>query len=145
MLVALRECQGLAVLSFPAWLRKAQSFDALMSAVDGDPAGREFRVLVNGAERWGFITPSSLIEGPAWRLTWFDKNGFCGHGFRSTKDEALAEIADYEQVVVDLGALDRLASTRSFQLGLAKVDLLRQLNAGDLDWAGFLQASAALT
>lgn len=90
----------------------------------GDPA--EGQVLRKGEqERWALLLRDATEPG-AWRLQYFDTNGFSGHATLAGREVAQSRAIEQGYVARDPGALDRVWGTASFQRGLFASDLLQR-------------------
>lgn len=88
----------------------------------------------DSGERWDFLLPD-MTEPGKWRMQYFDVRGFSGHGIYNTIEQlAIAAVAG-GFLTRDDDALDRVQELASFQRGNYAADLIRQVNAGELQYA----------
>jgi hypothetical protein len=67
-----------------------------------------------------------------YRAQYFDRNGLKAHMTWESPEKVLENLIMEGYCVVARGALEALSRTRSWAIGMYKVDLIRRLNAGEL-------------
>lgn len=113
-----------------------KAFSELMESHDGNPTGVECRSESRMA--WAFVCPNVLNEHSqdAWRVQHFDENGMTGHECYKTMIDAVESmVCNYP--VQDPGALDRVAATPAWEIGLRVQEVRDLLNRGIIGFAEF--------
>ncbi|WP_198320786.1 hypothetical protein [Azohydromonas aeria] len=85
-------------------------------------------------QRWAFVLPDVGGCG-RWRIQRFDARGFSGHELHADMAQCVRLAVGEGFTTRDDGALDRLATTAAFQRGNFAADLIRRINARELDHA----------
>lgn len=74
-------------------------------------------------------------EPGRFRYQLFDSSGFSTHGTRdSVEDVVRALVSMGFRTVADPTTLDRLSSTKVWAMGMVRVDVIRQVNNGQISW-----------
>lgn len=71
------------------------------------------------------------------RLSFFDERGFSGHEVYATEEDALKEAIKQRYIEHCPGALDQLAATETWRLGMVHADLIRMVNSGQITFAQY--------
>ncbi|WP_137887474.1 hypothetical protein [Pseudomonas sp. 2FE] len=84
-------------------------------------------------DAWGIVLPDASQAG---RYRWqaFQRDGFTGHCTHDTPELCVGDMLDDGYTMVDLGALDRLATTVEWQRGMEVVAVIQACNTGLLSF-----------
>lgn len=113
-----------------------KAFSDLMERYQGDPVGIECRSESRTA--WAFVCGNVQNEysKSAWRVQYFDENGLHGHDcYETLLDAVESMVCNYR--VPDAGALDRVAATPAWAIGLRVQEVRDLLNRGLIGFAEF--------
>ncbi|PEH40458.1 hypothetical protein CRM94_17240 [Burkholderia gladioli] len=113
--------------------RAAQlAYEALMTAYGGQPIGIECRSPKR--EQWAFIAPNIQTMSP-FRVQVFDADGFISHHGFDSLELAAEDMINSGYRVIDEGALHRMSATDRWATGIARLDIMQQVNDGRITWA----------
>jgi hypothetical protein len=98
-----------------------------MATYGGRPVGVE--CLVAERDSWAVVLPNACGDKP-WRIQQFDTDGFVGHLCLDEFDEAVEEMLRTGYQITDPGALDRVASTSRWSLGVRRVAIMQRHQEG---------------
>ncbi|MFC6281181.1 hypothetical protein [Polaromonas aquatica] len=113
-----------------------KAFSDLMERYAGNPVGIECRSASRMA--WAFVCPNVQTEYSKmpWRIQSFDENGMVGHEcYKTFLDAVESMVGNYP--VQDAGALDRVAATPAWTIGLRVQEVRDLLNRGLIGFAEF--------
>ena len=121
--------------------RPAQiAYSRIMQSHDGIPLGIEYRH--ESREAWAFLLPN-VSGDDAWRIQYFDPDGFSRHACYTTSREAVEEMVQEGYITQDAGALDRHSLTKRWSIGVKRSSVMQRHNSGEITWAdaiGLMQA-----
>jgi hypothetical protein len=103
------------------------AYQRLMASYGGQPVGVECRV--EERDSWAFVLPDACGDKP-WRIQQFDPDGFVGHLCLGELDEAVEEMLRMGYQIPDPGALDRVASTSRWSLGVRRAAIMQRHQEG---------------
>ncbi|GMG94665.1 hypothetical protein Cmtc_58850 [Cupriavidus sp. TKC] len=123
--------------------RPAQiAYQKLMGRHAGVPIGIECRSVSRDA--WAFVLPDA--SSPChFRVQYFDLDGFSGHAAHDTMLAAVEEMMGLGYRRIDSGALDRVASTARWALGVKRSAIMQRHQSGLIDWATCVAELSTLT
>jgi hypothetical protein len=132
---------------FAAHLRDAArpaqiGFQKLMGRYAGEPVGIECRSVSRDA--WAFVLPDASSLG-RFRVQYFDLDGFFGHEAHDTMLAAVEDMISLGYRKLDRGALDRVASTARWALGVKRSAIMQRHQSGMIDWATCVAELSALS
>jgi hypothetical protein len=110
------------------------AYAKLMSHSMCNPVGVE---CVNKSHTaWAVVMPNvkTAANQEDWRVQVFDESGFCSHHCHATLQEAVEHMLGSGFLTVDAGALDRLAVTPQWALGVRTQELRDQHNRGAISF-----------
>jgi hypothetical protein len=111
-----------------AMVRKTQIlFCKVMTQFNGNPVGVEFRR--KSTDSWGFIV-ENMDGGGVWRIQYFDRDGFIGHGYRDSVACCMEELITDGYRRLDENALDKISQTSRWQKGLVRSAIKQKLDVG---------------
>lgn len=96
--------------AFEQMKKLSKSRDAMAEALAKLPGGVE----LSGTGRTKTVVTKSQDGGKGWRITYFDDNGFSGHGEYASKKAALSEAIKEGNDVVDTGSLRKAVKSGTF-------------------------------
>jgi hypothetical protein len=105
------------------------AYRKLMRRFDGNPVGVE--CVTKEGDRWAFVLPDLSCDGK-WRIQYFDEGGFSAHSCFGSLEEAVEDMIQSGYREIDAGALDRVASTDRWALGV-KRSAIHQRQEGLID------------
>lgn len=113
---------------FAKFLRKLArptqvAFQRLMSAYNGEPIGIELKS--KDRDAWAFIV-ANMSGNEAWRIVLFDLDGFFSHSCYNEFVEAVERMLQDGYVTVDGGALDRVAATARWAMGVRRAAVMQR-------------------
>ncbi|VVE17514.1 MULTISPECIES: hypothetical protein [Pandoraea] len=103
------------------------AYQSLMAQYGGEPVGIECRN--SNREAWAFVLPEASGDQP-WRIQQFDQDSFIGHMCFDTIEEAVEEMLRMGYRRVDVGALDRVAATDRWALGVRRSAIMQRHQEG---------------
>ncbi|MBB5546542.1 hypothetical protein [Paraburkholderia fungorum] len=112
------------------------AYQILMAQYGGQPVGVECRK--EDRETWAFVLPDASGDKP-WRIQQFDQNGFIGHLCFDTIAEAVEEMLRMGHLTVDVGALDRVAATDGWALGIRRAAIVQRCQEGLISYAQMVE------
>ncbi|MGF6440257.1 hypothetical protein [Paraburkholderia youngii] len=116
------------------------AYQRIMSAFGGEPIGVELKH--RSCDAWAFVLPDAAGD-KAWRIQYFDQDGFGTHTPKDEIADAVEEIIANGYRVLDLGALDREAGTKRWVRGMHRVALMQKHHDGEITWAEVVAADGA--
>lgn len=126
---------------FARFLRKEArplqiAYQRLMSQYGGQPIGIECRS--TNRESWAFVLPDMSGDKP-WRIQQFDVDSFVGHLCFSSIEEAVEDMLRMGYLIVDSGALDRVAATDRWALGVRRAAIMQRHQEGLISYAQMVE------
>ncbi|AJW47577.1 hypothetical protein DEE91_23770 [Ralstonia pickettii] len=113
--------------------RPAQiAYQKIMGRHEGNPVGVECRAVKR--EAWAFVLADVSCPG-RFRIQYFDLDGFSGHYVHKTLEEAVEDMVTSGYRQIDTGALDRVAATERWALGVKRSAIMQRHQSGMIDWA----------
>lgn len=74
-------------------------------------------------------------EPGRFRYQLFDSLGFSTHGTRDSVEDVIRALVSMGfRTIADPTTLDRLSSTKEWAMGMVRVDVIRQVNNGQISW-----------
>lgn len=122
---------------------KQIAFQRLMSAYDGEPIGAECKARTR--EAWAFVVPDMSGSEYAFRVQYFDEDGFSGHDCHASLVKAVEDMLGQGYLTLDAGALDRCASTVRWALGVKRAGIRMKFNCGQISFQQMLEEMQAVT
>lgn len=116
------------------------AYQKLMSQYGGEPLAVECRM--KDRQSWAFVLPDASGDKP-WRIQQFDLNGFIGHLCFDTIPEAVEEMLRMGYLTVDVGALDRIAATDQWALGIRRAGVMQRHQEGLISYAEMVEELSA--
>lgn len=116
------------------------AYQKLMSRYDGNPLGVECRM--KDRDSWAFVLPNVSGDKPL-RIQQFDLNGFIGHLCFDTIAEAVEEMLRMGYRTLDSGALDRIAATDQWALGIRRAAIMQRHQEGLISYAQMVEHLSA--
>ncbi|MGF6603983.1 hypothetical protein P3T23_008738 [Paraburkholderia sp. GAS448] len=116
------------------------AYQGLMAQYGGQPIGIECRKA--DRETWAFVLPDACGDKP-WRIQQFDQNGFVGHLCFDTITEAVEDMLRMGYRTVDVGALDRVAATDRWALGIRRAAIIQRHQEGLISYAQMVEELSA--
>lgn len=104
---------------------------SLIDAFQVSPMG--FTLKHPSQDSWGIILPDASQPG-RYRWQGFRADGFTGHCTFDTAELCLGDMVDFGLKVPDPGALDRNASTQTWQRGMEMLAVVQACNSGLISW-----------
>lgn len=122
---------------------KQIAYAKLMRHSEGNPVGVEC-VNKNGAS-WAVVMPNvkTAANQEDWRVQVFDESGFCSHHCHPTLQEAVEHMLG-SYPTVDEGALERVAATPQWALGIKTQELRDLHNRGGISFTEMCARMRAL-
>jgi len=121
--------------------RAAQiAYQRLMAQYGGEPIGVECRR--EDRESWAFVLADASGDKP-WRIQQFDPNGFIGHLCFDTIPEAVEEMLRMGYQTEDVGALDRVAATDRWALGIRRAAVMQRHQEGLISYSQMAEELSA--
>ncbi|WP_236027663.1 hypothetical protein [Burkholderia aenigmatica] len=108
------------------------AYQAIMSRYNGEPIGIECRQ--SDRDSWAFVLPEAS-GGLPWRIQQFDRDGFVGHLCFDSVPEAVEAMLDMGYRTIDEGALDQVASTDRWALGVRRSAIMQRHQEGKISYA----------
>ena len=113
--------------------RPAQiAYQKIMGRHEGNPVGVECRAVKR--EAWAFVLADVSCPG-RFRIQYFDLDWFSGHYVHKTLEEAVEDMVTSGYRQIDTGALDRVAATERWALGVKRSAIMQRHQSGMIDWA----------
>lgn len=112
------------------------AYQRLMAQYGGKPIGIECRK--KDRDSWAFVLPEASGDKP-WRIQQFDQDGFIGHLCFDSIPEAIEEMLRMGYQVVDAGALDRIASTDRWALGVRRAGIMQRHQEGEISYSQMVE------
>jgi len=131
-----RSCAGESETDFARHLREIARptqivFQKLMAMANGNRVGIECKS--NSREAWAFVMPN-LAGETDWKVQYFDRDGFSGHVCHATIVKAAEAMISEGYVDIDAGALETIAATDRWALGVKRLMLRDRFNQGLITW-----------
>lgn len=120
-------------------LPSSKNYNRNMIAHGGDISGIEFKRVNDSGQypdKYAVVLADASQVGK-FRIAYFDQHGFSSHHVEDTSERAQQVMVREGFVVEAAGALDQLASTKEWDLGMAFADLIMKLNTGAIKHAEF--------
>jgi hypothetical protein len=117
------------------------AYQRLMAAYDGHPVGIECRM--KDRESWAFVLPEASSAKP-WRVQYFDQDGFVGHLCFDSVEEAVEDMLRTGYNVTEPGALDRVASTARWAMGVRRAAVMQKHQQGLITYRQMVEELSAL-
>ncbi|WP_186214537.1 hypothetical protein [Burkholderia gladioli] len=117
------------------------AYQQIMSAYDGQPVCVEIKH--HDREAWSFVLPNVYGDRP-WRIQHFDHDGFSGHECHDSLEAAVEDMIGLGYRIMDAGALDRIAATLRWHLGVRRAAILQKSQEGLITFEQMLAEQAAL-
>ena len=121
--------------------KTAKSFNAVMTAQNGNPVGVEYQD--SKGERYAYIAPEPGEKGK-YRIQYFDKGGFSSHAVEKDLPTAVTELVRQGFTTEAKESLDKVSGTLEFQRGNEVSALIGKLNRGEIDHAEFAKRREAI-
>ena len=116
------------------------AYQRIMAQYGGKPVGVECRM--KDRESWAFVLPEASSEKP-WRIQQFDNDGFIGHLCFDSVPEAVEEMLRMGYQTVDVGALDRIAATDRWALGVRRSAIMQRHQQGLISYPQMVEELSA--
>jgi hypothetical protein len=117
------------------------AYQRLMAAYDGHPAAIECRM--KDRESWAFVLEDAS-GAKSWRIQQFDHDGFIGHLCFDSLNEAIEDMLRMGYCVTDPGALDRVASTARWAMGIRRAAIMQKHQEGLVTYRQMVEELSAL-
>lgn len=117
------------------------AYQRLMAAYNGNPVGIECKK--SGARLWAFVLPDVSGNYP-WRIQMFDPSGFGSHLCYGTFKESVEAMISMGFREIDAGALDRVASTPEWALGVRQRAIVKRHQEGIISYSQMFEELSAL-
>lgn len=137
------EFPELTSITFEAAEKLQRYYEAILAGCDGDPVGLELKSDSRAAWATIFAEMSDTATGE-YRIQFFDELGFSGHSVHRDVLSTLEEVIRQGYHIPDPGRLDQLSLTPKWQSGMARAELLRQLNSGLITNDQFYEQAKAI-
>ncbi|WP_321907981.1 hypothetical protein [Burkholderia cepacia] len=108
------------------------AYQVIMSRYNGEPIGIECRR--SDRDSWAFVLPEAS-GGLRWRIQQFDRDSFVGHLCFDSVPEAVEAMLDMGYRTIDEGALDKVASTDRWALGVRRSAIMQCHQEGKISYA----------
>lgn len=115
----------------------ALAYSRIMATHDGNPQGIEYKHSERDA--WAFVLPDVSEGNDAYRVQYFDADGFASHHPTKTMEAAVIDMVMAGFVVETSGALDQMATTPRWKRGITVAGWIQELNAGEITHREFLE------
>lgn len=112
-----------------------KTYGSLMKHHQGQPIGVECKSATS--HRWAFVIKNVDSEHTL-RVIYFDESGFSGHTVYQTIEKAVGEMLSEGFTQIDQGALDRLAATHQWQIGMQRSAIKQLHQHGLISWTEML-------
>lgn len=116
------------------------AYQRIMSAFAGQPIGVELKH--RSREAWAFVLPDAAGD-KAWRIQYFDLDGFQTHTPRDDLADAIEDIIVNGYRMLDVGALDREVGTERWIRGTHRLALMQKYHDGEITFAEVVAADRA--
>lgn len=117
------------------------AYQRIMAQYGGKPVGVECRM--KGRDSWAFVLPEASGEKP-WRIQQFDRDSFIGHLCFDSVEEAVEEMLRMGYQTVDVGALDRVAATDRWALGVRRSAIMQRHQEGLTSYSQMVEELSAM-
>lgn len=108
------------------------AYQRIMSRYNGEPVGIECKR--SDRDSWAFVLPEAS-GGLPWRIQQFDRDSFVGHLCFDSVPEAVEAMLDMGYRTIDEGALDQVASTDRWALGIRRSAIMQRHQEGTISYA----------
>lgn len=102
----------------------------------GGIEGAVGRTFWNG-KQWIALLPEMSERGYVCRTQHFDSKGFSSHESHRSWEKALDAIIEFNPIMFDDGALDRLSQTTEWRIGSFTTALIGRINAREVKFSDF--------
>jgi len=117
-------------------------YQRLMAAHGGRPIGIECRSAFRPA--WAFVLPE-MNEAGRFRVQCFDEDGFFSHQVYDGLEQAIENMMVDGYRTPDVGALDRIAATDRWAMGVKYATLRQRFQEGLITYVRMLEEMKALS
>ena len=116
------------------------AYQRVMSTFGGLPIGVELKH--RSLEAWAFVLPDAA-GAKAWRVQYFDLDGFQTHTAMDGFADAIEEIIVNGYRIPDVGALDRASDTPRWARGMHRLTLIQKHHDGEIPFEEVVAADRA--
>ena len=116
------------------------AYQRIMAGYGGCPIGIECRL--KDRDSWAFVLPEASGDKPL-RVQQFDQDGFIGHLCFDSIPEAVEEMLRMGYQFVDVGALDRIAATDRWALGVRRAGIMQRHQEGQISYSQMVEELSA--
>jgi hypothetical protein len=110
-------------------------FCKIMNKYSGNPLGVEF--WRESTDSWAFIV-ENMDGGGAYRMQFFDRDGFFGHGYRESVASCMEELISQGYRLEDSNALETTSQTIRWKNGLKRASIRQKQENGLISFSEML-------